>query len=125
MRRHDDAAALRQVKRDFQHVTVMETLRTRDADLHPIIVQLYERTIHFGTHPNERAIAGSMVLEKQPGRVELKQIYLHGDSLPLDHVLKTTAQIGLGSLCMLRHVFRERFEILGLRDILDRLRRQL
>jgi hypothetical protein len=113
------------VRRDFQHVTVMETLRIRDQKLHAIIEQLYERTVDFGAHPNERAITGSMTLQKQPNRVVLQQIYLHGDSLSLDHVITTSAQIGLGSLCIFQLIFRERFEILGLRDVIDQLRREL
>jgi hypothetical protein len=125
IRRHDDEDAKRRVRREFQHVTVMETLRARDAILHPIIEQLYDRAIDFGAHPNERAITGSMTLQEQPDRVVIQQIYLHGDSLSLDHVIKTSAQIGLGSLCILRHIFRERFDILGLRDVIDQLRREL
>ena len=125
MKRHDDDDAKRRVRREFQHVAVLETLRARDATLHPIIEQLYQRAIDFGAHPNERAMTGSMLLEEQPDRVELQQIYLHGDSLSLDHVIKTTAQVGLGSLCILRHIFRHRFEILGLEDVLDQLRREL
>lgn len=125
MRRHDNDDAKRRVRRDFQHVTVMETLRTRDGTLYPTIEQLYERAVDFGAHPNERAITGSMTLEEQSDRVVFAQIYLHGDSLSLDHVIKTTAQIGLGSLCIFRHIFRERFEILGLRDVIDQLRREL
>ncbi len=125
LRRHDDDASHRTVRREFQHVTVMQTLEAVDPDLHRIIAALYERTIDFGAHPNERAVTGSMVMEREPGRVEIQQIYLHGDSLALDHAIKTTAQVGLGSLCVLQHIFRQRFEILGLRDVIDELRRVL
>jgi hypothetical protein len=126
LRRHDDDLTKRQVKQNFQSATVMETLRTRDAALHAKIKQLYERAIDFGGHPNEFAIAGSMILEKQSDRVvRMQQIYLHADSLSLDHVIKTSAQIGLGSLCIFQHIFRERFEILGVRAAIDQLRRQL
>ena len=125
MRRHDNADANRRVRRDFQHVTVMKTLRARDEKLHLIIEKLYERAVDFGAHPNERAITGSMTLQERPDAVLLQQIYLHGDSLSLDHVIKTSAQIGLGSLCIFRHIFRERFEILGLPEVIDQLRREL
>ena len=125
MRRHDNADANRRVRRDFQHVIVMKTLRARAEKLHLIIEKLYERAVDFGADPNERAIIGSMTLEDRPDGVVLQQIYLHEDSLSLDHVIKTSAQIGLGSLCILRHIFRERFEILGLQDAIDQLRREL
>lgn len=125
LRRHDDAASLRRVRQEFTNAAVMATLRNRDANLFPIIDQLYERSIDFGAHPNERAITGSMAIERQPGRVEIQQIYLHGDSLSLDHGLKTTAQVGLGSLCIFQHIFLERFRLLGIQDMLDQLRREL
>lgn len=125
VRRHDDAASLRRVRQDFTHAAVIATLGAKDANLHSIIQQLYERSIDFGAHPNERAITGSMTIQREPGRVELQQIYLHGDSLSLDHGLKTTAQVGLGSLCIFQHIFLERFRILGIQDMIDQLRREL
>ena len=64
-------------------------------------------------------------IARQPGRVEIQQNYLHGDSLSLDHGLKTTAQAGLGSLCLFQHIFLERFRILGIQDMIDQLRREL
>lgn len=125
LRRHDDAASLRRVRQEFTHTAVMATLQGKDRNLEPVIQQLYERSIDFGAHPNERAITGSMTIQREPGRVELQQIYLHGDSLSLDHGLKTTAQIGLGSLCIFQHIFLERFRILGIQDVIDQLRREL
>lgn len=125
VRRHDDAASLRRVRQEFTHTAVIATLEAKDANLHPVIQQLYERSIDFGAHPNERAITGSMTIQREPGRVELQQIYLHGDSLSLDLGLKTTAQIGLGCLCIFQHIFLERFRILGIQDMIDQLRREL
>jgi hypothetical protein len=125
LRRHDDAASLSRVRQEFTNTAVKATLRNRDPHLYPIVDQLYERCIDFGGHPNERAITGSMTIERQPGRVEFQQIYLHGDSLSLDHGLKTTAQVGLGSLCIFQHIFLERFRLLGIQDMVDQLRREL
>lgn len=125
LRRHDDKDLMRAVRREFTHSNVMSTLRERDQDLSRIIEDLYERTIDFGGHPNERAITGSMILKRKKDRIELQQIYLHGDSLSLDYALKSTAQVGLGSLCVFRHIFRERFDILGVSDVIGELRRCL
>lgn len=124
-RRHDDGESMGVVRREFTHTAVMATLSNRDADLHATVQALYERAIDFGGHPNERAVTGSMMLEQEPGRVEIQQIYLHGDSLSLDHGLKSTAQVGLGSLCILFHIFRQRMELLGVDEELKRLRELL
>jgi hypothetical protein len=66
-----------------------------------------------------------MEMAKQEDRVEFKQIYLHGDSLSFEHGLKITAQVGLGSLCIFSILFKERFEIIRIRSVIDRLRAQL
>ena len=125
LRRHENDESRARVKKGFQHVTVMESLRNRDAELHRTIKDLYERTIDFGGHPNERAVTGSMEVLDDQGRVELKQIFLHNNSLALDHVIKTSAQIGVGSLLVFQHIFRHRFELLGLPDVLSTLCRNL
>lgn len=115
----------RTVRRNFTNLGVIKTLRARDATLCSIIEQLYERTLDFGAHPNELAVTGSMVLNRGDDRVEMGQVYLNGDPLSLDHALKSSAQLGLGSLCIFKHIFRERFELLGVGDVIEDLRRQL
>ena len=116
---------MRTVKREFTVRNVKNTLAATDNRLSQIIDDLYERTIDFGAHPNERAITGSMTMTHDDGRTEIQQIYLHGDSLALDHGIKTTAQIGLGSLFMFQNIFPERFQILGISAEIDQLQRVL
>jgi len=125
LRRHDDEAALAEARRTFQHVTVMETLKSVDERLAQHIKALYERAIDFGAHPNERAMTGSMTItEVSDGKV-FAAVYLHGDRLVLSHILKTTAQVGLGALLMLSIVFRDRFRLLAIDMNLDRLKTKL
>ena len=125
LRRHDNVEALREVKQLFKHGRVMETLLKRDAALHGQLSTLYERTIDFGGHPNERAVSSSATMTTEGDTAVIRNQFLHGDSLALDHALKTTAQIGLGSLMVFRLIFREQFDLLGLRDTIDALSRVL
>lgn len=125
LRRHDNDESVREVKRRFQHWRVMETLLKRDSALHSILDGLYNRTIDFGGHPNERAVTSSATLTRDGDTAVIRNQFLHGDSLALEHVLKTTAQVGLGSLMVFQLIFKERFDLLGLRDIIDELRRVL
>ncbi len=125
IRRHDDEESMRTVKREFTVRNVKNTLAATDNRLSQIIDDLYERTIDFGAHPNERAITGSMTMTHDDGCTEIQQIYLHGDSLALDHGIKTTAQIGLGSLSIFQNIFPERFQILGISAEIDQLQRVL
>lgn len=125
LRRHDSAASLKASRNEFSHGKVMATLRKNDPKLCATVQELYERTIDYGGHPNERSITGSMKMEASEDEVEVKQYYLHGDSLYLEHGLKSSAQIGLGGLYILRLVFRERFDILDITSSLDQLRKHL
>jgi hypothetical protein len=121
LRRHENEESLRKVKRSFQHVRVMETLLNRDAVLHDDLFQLYEQTIDFGGHPNERGVSSSTAMRTEGDEVVIRSQYLHGNSPSLDHALKATAQIGLKSLMVFRLIIRERFDLLGLGDIIDSL----
>jgi len=101
MRRHDDKEALKRCKASFRHGDVIATLKDRDANLYKTIDDLYERTIDFGAHPNERAISGSMRLKEENDRNTFQLIYLHGgDAISLEHALKTTAQIYVKELVL-------------------------
>jgi hypothetical protein len=125
LRRHDNEAARTRAKRTFQHVAVMETLESVDATLAGQIKSLYERSIDFGAHPNERAMTGSMTIEEvSDGRV-FSAVYLHGDRLVLGHLLKTTAQVGVGALLLLSIVFRNRFTLLTIDMRLEALKARL
>jgi hypothetical protein len=125
LRRHDDEASLANARRTFQHVTAMETLKSVDERLAQQIKVLYESAIDFGAHPNERAMTGSMTItEVSDGKV-FAAVYLHGDRQVLSHLLKTTAQVGLGALLMLSIVFRDRFRLLAIDMNPDRLKTKL
>jgi hypothetical protein len=102
LRRHDDAQSLKRCKSEFAHTNVIKTLENTDKKLHKIIQELYERTIDFGAHPNERAMTSNMQLIKTDDNNEFWSTYLHSDGLALDHALKTAAQCGLGALLMFR-----------------------
>ncbi|MCE5269814.1 hypothetical protein LLH00_00845 [bacterium] len=122
LRRHDNGDSIKDVRQKFRYQFLINTLELVDAALCPDVKQLYERCIDFGAHPNERSVTGSMQMEQQSGGLRLDQKYLHGDSIELDHALKTTAEIGLGSLLIFQHIFIHRFELLSLDIKLNKLR---
>jgi hypothetical protein len=124
LRRHDDPETLSASKRAFQAGRVTEAIAEADGKLAAVYDELYQRTIDFGGHPNERAATGSMKLEEAPGVRHYQQVYLHGDGVPLLHALKSAAQIGVCSLHVFQHIFKERFQILGIRERLIELRKR-
>jgi len=125
VRRHENEESLKKAKRSFRHVNVMKTLHARDIALHNSLSELYQRTIDFGGHPNERAVSSSLEMRKEGDTTVVRSQFLHGDSAALVHALRTTAQIGLGSLLVFQLIYNERFDILDLRDTIEELKRAL
>jgi hypothetical protein len=102
-----------------------ETIEKANQHAAKVFDQLYERAIDFGGHPNERAITESMTVIDRSDRKSYESIYLHGDGLAMDHALRTTAQTGVCALEILQAVYPARFELLGVRADLLKLRKGL
>ena len=113
------------VKREFTVANVRATIEKANQHAAAVFDQLYQRTIDFGAHPNERAITGSLSIEDLAERKLMEQLYLHGDGITLDHVVKTTAQAAVCSLEIFSAIFPERFERLGVSAALLELRKRL
>lgn len=79
---------------------------------------LYERTIDSGAHPNELALMQALQMDKRADHIEFKSIYLDANSVSLLAALKTTAQVGVCTLSLFRLIYRERFDIMGVTDLL-------
>lgn len=125
MCRHDDDAARARCRKSFKHESVIASLEKRDPGLFKNIKKLYELTIDFGAHPNEQAITSNVMIEEESDKKTYQSLYLHGDGIFLDHAIKTAAQIGLGSLLIFEHIFRDCFRLLGINFELQELRKIL
>lgn len=125
LRRHENEESLKKVKRSFHHVNIMKTLFARNTALHRSLSKLYQRTIDFGGHPNERAVSSSSEMWQEGDTTVIRIQSLHGDSKALDHALRTTAQIGLGSLLVFQLIYKDRFDNLGLREAIEALKGML
>lgn len=79
---------------------------------------LYERTIDSGAHPNELALMQTLQINESPDQIEFKSNYLDQDSVALRSALKTTAQVGICALSLFRVIYPERFDIMGVTDLL-------
>lgn len=113
-RRHDDEASLKKARMEFTYRNVTKTLEDENPGIAEATKELYERCIDFGGHPNERAITSSMKIKETENGKEYQQVYLTGDSIEMEHALKSTAQTGLSSLFIFRPIYKERYDILGI-----------
>jgi hypothetical protein len=126
LRRHDDAEAMRAVKNQFQIGTIMRVVEAADREAAQVTQTLYDRTIDFGAHPNERALMQVLRIEEGEEEVRFELQYLmNAEDVAFGVCLKSTAQIGVCALDLARLVYRERFDILGLTDDLARSKRGL
>ncbi len=113
------------VRAAFTVKAVRHGVEKLDAKLAGIFDMVYERAIDFGGHPNEMAMTGSMSITEDADRKTFVIKYLDDNPLALSHAIKSTAQAGLCSLFIFQHIFPERFELLGLKQQLQTLRKGL
>lgn len=119
LRRHDSDEHKRNVRNEFKIKTMLDLAKELAKEDGHAAEQLYECTIDYGAHPNERALMQSLQINDDARDIEFKSIYLDGDSAQLRTGLRTTAQIGVCALSLFRPVYKERFDILGVTKLLD------
>jgi hypothetical protein len=125
LNRNQSDAEMKAMKKEFTNGKLRETIGNCDNRLLNIFDHLYERSIDFGGHPNQRGVAGSVKLERDEERSLFVQTYLHGDGLPLDHALKTTAQAGICALRISQFMMKAKFELLGIRASIEQVQQGL
>ena len=122
LNRHKDDAAMKAQKKEFVPANVWASVRAANIHACERVESLYQFTIDFGGHPNERAVTGSMKMVDEPGKRTMLSILQHGDGIELDLALRKLAQCGMVSLEMLQIVFNARFELLGINAAMLALR---
>jgi hypothetical protein len=125
LNRHRDDAGMRASKKAFQHVAVAASVSAGNKHAGERFEDLYQRTIDWGGHPNERSVTGNMRIIEEPDRRLMLAIVLHGDGPELDMALKTVAQSGMVSLELLQVLYNAKFEILGINAAMLDLRKGL
>lgn len=125
LQRHDSKSAFDSVIREFKPWKIQETLKNSNRHIAKIFEHLYQQSIDFGAHPNERAISGSLSITDYEGGKRFQQTYLHDDDLSLSHGVTMTARVGICALEILQCAFQARFELLGVRSEILELRKGL
>ncbi len=125
LKRHDSEATLQAVKEEFKISNVKATIKKYDQHNAIVFNDLYQRAIDFGGHPNEGALSTNLKLVESDDKREYLQLCLHGDGMPMEYGLKTTAQTGVCVLQIFQDVFKGRFELLGVRAKVLELRKGL
>lgn len=125
LRRHDDEKSLKKVKNEFRIRALLDFLKEEDISTYQVANMLYERTIDFGAHPNEKALSSGLKVTGDQAYVQFEINYLIGNSPVMHHCIKTNALIGVCTLDIFRNVYQERYDILGITDKLKKLKNDL
>lgn len=124
LRRHDDDDSRHRVQNEFAIRNVMNHLQSIDSNTQGIAQRLYNHTIDYGGHPNERAVLTQVQSNRQGSRVNFSLDYFVCNGVPLPACLRATAQVGICCLDILYSVFRDRYRILGIDQRLNQLRQR-
>ncbi|UFW83005.1 hypothetical protein BjapCC829_23760 [Bradyrhizobium barranii] len=100
LRRDETDSAKKLVRDTFTQKRIRAAIAAKDKSLADNYQLLYERTIDWGAHPNEKALTPSLVRESFRGNTKQIQFKMLGESgVSLDHALRTAAQVGI---CVLK-----------------------
>lgn len=122
--RHHGNAEMDAQKKKFKISEVRSTIARFDSKLAEHFNVFYQRTIDFGGHPNPHAAFSALKMDddKDAGSTSLTTLALSSDVTSLLHAMKSVAQVGLTVLYIFQHIFKARFELLGIRAEIDALR---
>ncbi len=122
LRRHEDEASRRRMQKEFTIRNVMNHLQSVDPTSQHVAQTLYDRTIDYGAHPNERSVTTQVKTQRDGSRVNFTANYLICGDLAHEFCLRSAAQVGICCLDVFQDVWRDRYRILGLDVRLDQLR---
>lgn len=125
LRRDEDEATRKKVRQEFKVANTLKVLESEDQKLRKIAGDLYERTIDYGGHPNQQAFLSVMKQQSDESKITFQSAYMIGNEDALQLCLRSCAQIGICALSIFRLVFREKFDILGISQNLDGIKRGL
>ncbi len=125
LRRHDDNECRIRVRKEFKINNILRKLHSIDDKIHDIAKSLYNWTIDYGAHPNERVVTSQIKVDTADTCHHINFNYFLCGNISHLASLKSTAQIGICCLDIYSHVFPDQFQNLGINNQLDLMRQGL
>jgi hypothetical protein len=122
--RHVSTTDMEAQKQAFRISEVKKVIDTFDKRLAELFSIFYQRTIDFGGHPNPHAAFSAMAVAPNSADKSFINYAMVTDTTTLQHAMKSVVQIGLTALYIFQHIFKAKFELLGIRAEMDRLRKE-
>ena len=125
-KRGDGQAERKAVRKAFKPVEMIAGVAALHDAIGERVQRNYDLTIDMGAHPNEIGFFGRLKIDEvAPGSKRLAVQYLHGNPLAYLSTMKAAAQVGICTLECFWLIYRERFEIMGLKATIDGLKNGL
>lgn len=123
LRRCDSDDNRRAVRKEFRNENIKAYIEISSLVMREQFDHHYNQLIEFGAHPNEMGYSLNTTMQRNDaGDTTVQTVYLQGDSMQLDNGLNVAGQIGLWALHLMQLLYRERFELLGIRADLEDVR---
>ena len=115
--RHVDNAGKKAQRKKFEIPNVIRKIAHFDQKLGDLYKDLYDRSIDFGGHPNPHGMLGAMNIDKDEDEqtTGMTTFALTVEPRIIEFAMHKAAQVGLTSLYIFQHIFKEKFELLGIR----------
>lgn len=125
LRRGDSGDNRKAMKKEFHNDRIKEHIEKAAPVMREQYDHHYSRLIEFGAHPNEMGYSLNTTMQRNDaGDTTIETVYLQADGMQIDNGLKVAGQIGLWALHLMQLLYRERFELLGIRADLEDLRQR-
>jgi hypothetical protein len=125
LRRHDTEESKKLVRNEFTIRKLFDAVKACDKNEAKVVEQLYEQCIDDGAHPSQRALTQRLEKQATEDNVKFQLIYMTDDPVVFRLCLRIAAQVGASVLGIFRLVFKERFDISGLTEQLDEVKKGL
>jgi hypothetical protein len=122
----DDSRDTKQAVRDtFKPRAIKDALAQLDSGLMRVFDTLYERFIELGAHPNVKSLTANLSMTEAGATKHYRVQYIHGNTTFFADAMKDTVRVGMFALTAFQHTMAARFELLGITDAMNLLRRHL
>jgi hypothetical protein len=124
MSRHVSDDGMKAQKEKFRMSEIRQVIASFDAKLAELFQLFYERSIDFGGHPNPHATMSAVQIGHEGSDSTITTFALSTEPKVLSHAMKSVAQVGLTALFIFQHIFKAKFELLGINAEMNALRNE-
>ncbi len=125
LKRGENNAAKQKVRDEFKIPAILKLITAEHAEEGEAAKKLYEWTIDSGAHPNEQALMQTLTMDRNGDQIKFMSKYLDPGSVAQTAALKSTAEVGECTLSLFQIVYPERFDLMGVSDLLSRAKNGL